>query len=104
MLIFLQGNTEPFFFTTGKKHVLTVKSQLKVGDKVDLIVNDFQNNIWGLTVNNKEIISITSTKNTKQIIATYQMYTGLLLFALAFLWEQITMKKRVKNESYLLAR
>jgi hypothetical protein len=98
LLIFLNNHHEPFVYRTKESKVLEMKRRIRVGDKVALVMNDFQGIIWALTINNTEIISLHQAKSENKNGASNQMIIGLIFFGLGVLWNVITTKiKREKQ-------
>ncbi|MBV5329413.1 MAG: hypothetical protein JZU65_17615 [Chlorobium sp.] len=94
LIIFLKSHFEPLKFTEKKDVVLKVKGILKEGDNVDIVINRFFNDIWGITVGNEEIISFLQEKEWRQYFASFSILYGLFLYAYVFLGKDIVDKIR----------
>lgn len=97
--IFLRFHSEPFVYRTQEDKVRAMRRQLKVGDEVDIAINGFQDIIWAMTVNGREIIALAETREAKHNIALFQIRFGLLLCVILIFWERIAVRlERIKTK------
>ncbi len=90
--IFIEHHPEPVTYTDKKKEVLKVKELIKKGDRVEIDVESIFDNIWGITVNNDEILSFSHEKDAKGNYASFLVLYGVFLFSVVLYGKKMLAK------------
>ncbi|WP_300667648.1 hypothetical protein [Desulfoluna sp.] len=94
LIIFLESHLEPLKFTAEKEKVREMNRRLKKGDKVDIVVESFFDNIWGITVGNDDILSFSQEKKEKNDYASFLILYGAFLYVVIVFGKHIVAKIR----------
>lgn len=90
--IFIEHHSEPLIYIAKKEKVLTVKRRLEKGDRIEIDVESIFDNIWGITVNNDEILSFSHEKEAKGNYAAFLILYGVFLFSVVLYGKKMLAK------------
>ena len=86
LFIVLNEHEDVFVYKDKRTRVKNVQKQIKVGDKLELVTQSIQDKIWGITINDKQVVSIEKTKEEEINGSINKIILGLFLFVMGVAW------------------